>query len=67
MGKKLLGILFLVGLGLVGFTMLFMMSGGLNAMGTNMVILIFPDAIGVFLMLLSGTKLLRRFDSYLDK
>jgi hypothetical protein len=67
MAKKLLGILFLIGLGLVGIPILFMMSGGLKSLGTSYVTLVLPIGIGVFLMLLSGTKLLRKFDSYLDR
>jgi uncharacterized membrane protein SirB2 len=67
MGKKVLGILFLVGLGLAGITTVLIFSGTTQFMIKNMVIIILTGAIGFSLMMLSGIKLLKRFNRYLDR
>lgn len=66
MRKKILAIMFLIGIALFGITAASVLSGTIDLTPDNMLILIIPAAIGVFLMLLSGSKLLRRFDNYLD-
>jgi len=67
MGKKILAIMFLVGLALFVITAASLLSGTINFTPDNMLMLLVPISIGIFLMLLSGSKLLRRFDTYLDK
>ena len=66
MKKKILAIMFLVGIALFGITAASLLYGTVDLTPDNMLILIIPLSAGGFLMLLSGSKLLRRFDSYLD-
>ena len=63
MGKKTLGILFLVGLGLSGITVALLLSETINFTPDSIIIIIISVAFGVFLMIYSGTKLIRRSDS----
>jgi len=58
--------MFLVGLALFGITTASLLYGTIELIPNNMLILLIPLSIGIFLMILSGSKLLRRFDRYLD-
>jgi len=66
MSKKSLGIMFLVGLGMVGISMLVAVNGG-NIMASGMFfILLVPLVIGGLLMILSGSSLLKRLNRHMD-
>jgi len=67
MRRKGLGIMFLIGLGIFGITVALLFSGSIKFVPDTILILIVPIVIGVLLMMLSATKLLRRFDNYLDR
>ena len=59
-------IMFFAGLVLAGGAAWYLLSGTVPSI-EDKIILVFPAAIGVALMLLSGSKALGKFDSYLDK
>jgi len=58
-------IMFLVGLALAGGSAWYLFYGDATSFDDK-IILVFPGAIGVFLMLLSSTKGLKKFNNYLD-
>ena len=63
MGKTLK--LFGIGSAITAISLIVLFSGVLDPMTSN--ILIFPGAIGVFLMLLGWHYGFRRFDRYMDR
>ncbi len=58
-------ILFLVGLALAGGSAWYLIYGVTISL-EDRIIFVFPIAIGVFLMILSGTKGWRKINKYLD-
>ena len=64
MGK--LAIMFATGALLAGIPTLIMFSGAMH-FGPDSIVIVLPIGIGVALLLISGTKALKKFDRYMDR
>tara|TARA_B110000263_G_C15016987_1_gene377723 strand:+ start:435 stop:611 length:177 start_codon:yes stop_codon:yes gene_type:complete len=58
--------MFAVGALLAGIPMLIMFSGTMH-FGPDSIVIVLPFGIGVALLLISGTKALKKFDRYMDR